>query len=1081
MDSKDRISWLSFVLVLSLGCGGGGRKLPDRGLAARADLAAVDPSVLRSLEWRPIGPPRAGRAPAVAGDPRDPLVFYFGAASGGVWKTTDGGHYWRNISDGSFTSASVNALAIADSNPEVVYAGTGETCTHPDIEPGDGVYKSTDGGKTWAHVGLVETRHIGRIVVDPKNPDVVYVAAMGHHFGTNADRGVFRSKDGGKTWQRVLFKSDRAGAVDLAMDPTNPKVIYASIWQFIRQPWSEVSGGPDSGLWKTTDGGDTWKEISRNPGLPTGVMGKIGISICATRPSRVYAIIEAADGGLFRSDDSGATWQLVSNRRDFRWLAASYSHVTAHPTDPDTVYLSWMQVLKSTDGGRSLATVPMAHTDHHALWIDPRNPSRMIDGGDGGATVTLDGGRSWSSLLNQPTAQFFHIAVDNQVPYRVYATQMDSSAVSCPSTTNDGVINWSDCDTVGTAESGSIVVRPDDPNIIVAGSIGSSSGGGGNMIRFDRRLRQQSLITVWPEDQYGSPVKDVKYRFYFTYPIVISPHDPDTVYAAANRVFRTTDLGRSWEAISPDLTRQDASKMQAIDGGPITSQQFSSQYSSVIYAFAESRLNRGELWAGTDSGNIHLSRDGGRTWKDVSPPALPEWTIISAIEVSPHDAGTAYVAAHRYKLDDTRPYLLKTTDYGATWHMITKGIRTGDFCRVIREDTVRPGLLYAGTWSGVYVSFDAGEHWHSLQLNLPVVPVHDLVVKDNDLVAGTFGRAIWILDDLTPLRGISRDVLQSDARLLPVPAGFRLLGGRGGRRSTAGEPSDMVRPGGEDVGIQDVRGADGTVRPTVLNGGQGRPGGVWVTYYLKQKPAGEVTLTVLDGGNQAIRTYSSRAASAGDPLVPAETGMNRFEWDMTYPRAREVPPGPFTNLEWARALPPIAPPGAYHVQLHVGGQVFEQPFEIRRDPRVTASDADLRAQFDLMIRIRDRLSEVTDAVDQIRQTRTRIDEADRKLADRSEARAAADRARQKLRSVEGALTRLLGPNPMFVPPKTLNIRLAALTSVVQSADDRPPRQAYEVFDSLSQQVAAQLALLKEIQGKEVADFFRRTAGSSPSH
>ena len=1080
MKPKVTILGVSLVLALGLGCSRGTGRAPERKLVARADLAAVDASVFRSLEWRPIGPSRAGRAPAVAGDPRDPLVFYFGAASGGVWKTTDGGLYWRNVSDGYFTSASVNALAVSDSNPSVIYAGTGEVCTHPDIEPGDGVYKSTDGGKTWQHLGLVETRHIGRIVVNPKNPDLVYVAAMGHHFGTNPERGVFRSKDGGKTWQKVLFKSDRAGAVDLAMDPSNPKVIYAAIWQFIRQPWSELSGGPDSGLWKTTDGGDTWQDISRNPGLPTGVMGKIGISISASRPNRVYAVIEAADGGLFRSDDRGATWQLTSNRRDFRWLAPSYSHVTAHPTDPDTVYLSWMQVLKSTDGGRTLTAVPMAHSDHHALWIDPRNPNRMIDGSDGGAVVTLDGGRSWSSQLNQPTAQFFHIAVDNQVPYRVYATQMDSSAVSCPSTAGGGAITWSDCDVVGTAESGSIVVRPDDPNIIVAGSIGSSSGGGGNMIRFDRRLQQQRLITVWPEDQYGSPVKDVKYRFYFTYPIVISPHDTNTMYAAANKMFKTTDLGSSWETISPDLTKQDTSKMQQIDGGPITSQQFSSQYSSVIYAFAESRLTKGELWAGNDSSNIHLSRDAGKSWKDVSPPGLPDWTIISTIEPSPHDAGTVYVAAHRYKLDDTRPYLLKTTDYGKTWQMITTGIRPGDFCRVIREDTVRPGLLYAGTWSGVYVSFDAGGHWQSLQLNLPVVPVHDLIVKDNDLVAGTFGRAIWILDDLTPLREISRDALQADAHLFTVPTTYRLLGGRGGRRGGPPAESDLVRPSGGDVGIQDVRGADGTVRATVLNGGQSRPGGVWISYYLRQKPAGDVTLTLLDGRNQKILTDSSGAAPARGPRVPAEAGTNRFLWDMTYPPAREILPGPFTNLEWARALPPVAPPGAYKVRLEVGGRTYEQPFEIRRDPRVRASDADLQAQFDLMTKIRDRVSGVTDAVDQIRKTRSRIDEAEKKLGDRADARAAAEKAKEKLLAVEGALTRLLGPDPMFVPPKTLNIRLAALTSVVQSSDDRPPTQAYDVFDSLSQRVSAQLVLLKEVNDKEVADFFRLASQIAPT-
>jgi photosystem II stability/assembly factor-like uncharacterized protein len=1074
-----KLKLIVMALCLSVACGFGctGTRQKQEQKPVREYLSAVDPILFHSLEWRPIGPPRGGQAPAVIGDPRDPLVFYFGASAGGVWKTYDAGTYWQNVSDGFFTSAPVNALAIAESDPSVIYAGTGKTCAHPNIEPGDGVYKSTDAGKTWVHVGLTETRHIGAIVVHPKNPNLVYVAAMGHHFGTNPERGVFRSKDGGQSWQQVLFKSERAGAVDLAMDPTNPNVIYAGVWQFIRQPWSEQSGGPDSGLYKTTDGGDTWKDISGNPGLPKGVKGKIGISICAARPSRVYAVVEAADGGLFRSDDSGATWQLMSNRRDFRWLASWFSHVTADPKDPDTVYLPWMELLKSTDGGRTLVSLPMPHSDHHELWIDPKNPQRMMDGSDGGAIVTLNGGRSWSTQYNQPTAQFYHIAVDNQVPYRVYATQMDNSAVSCPSRTHEGVIAWGDCDSVGTGESGSIVVRPDDPNIVISGSIGSSSGGGGNMIRFDRRTKQQRLITVWPEDQYWSPVKDVKYRFYFTYPIVLSPHDPNILYACANKVFRTTNQGTSWEAISPDLTKNDTSKMQEIDGGPITWQQFSSQYSSVIYAFAESRLTKGELWAGNDSGGIHLSRDAGKTWEDVSPKGLlPDWTIISTIEVSPHDAGTVYVAAHRYKLDDTRPYLLKTTDYGKTWQPITNGIREGDFCRVIREDTVRPGLLYAGTWSGVSVSFDAGAHWQSLQLNLPVVPVHDLIVKDTDLVAGTFGRAAWILDDLTPLREISRAVTQATVHLFRVPPTYRLLGGGRGFGRGANMDPQYLRIASDSIAVQEVRAPDGRTIRRVLNGGQSPAPGVWVSYSLKQKPEGEVSLSFLDGKNQVIRTYTTGATEERGPRVPAQPGTNRFIWDMTYPGAREIPPGQLIGMEWARAVPPVARPGTYKVQLRVGGQVYEQPFEIRKDPRITASDQDLQAQFDLMIKVRDRLSEVTDAVNELRKARGQVEEAEKAAAGRADVQAAAGKVKDKLLAIEGTLTRLMGPSPMQVPPKTLNIRLAALTSVVQSADDVPTRQSYEVFDSLSARVATELAQLKEVLGRDVPDVLKM-AGS----
>jgi photosystem II stability/assembly factor-like uncharacterized protein len=1072
MKSK-LLVWVSCLsVVFGFGCVQGKSGKQDES-PLREYLSSVDSALFHSLEWRPIGPPRGGQAPAVIGDPRDPLVFYFGAAAGGVWKTDDGGTYWRNVSDGFFTSASVNALAIAESDPNVIYAGTGKTCPHPNIEPGDGVYKSTDAGKTWVHVGLKETQHIGAIVVHPKNPNLVYVAAMGHHFGTNPERGVFRSKDGGKTWQRVLFKSERAGAVDLAMDPSNPDVIYAAIWQFLRQPWSEESGGPDSGLYKTTDGGETWKDISNTPGLPKGVKGRIGVSISASRPSRIYAIIEADEGGLYRSDDSGATWQLMSDKREFRYLASWFTHVVADPTRPDTVYLPWMELFKSTDGGRTLAAMSMPHSDHHDLWIDPKNPQRMIDGSDGGAIVSLNGGRSWSTQYNQPTSQFYHLAVDNQFPYSVYATQMDNAAISCPSRTHEGLIGWKDCDTVGTAESGSIVVRPDDPNVIIAGSIGSSSGGGGNMIRYDRRTHQQRLITVWPEDQYQSPVKDVKYRFYFTYPIVLSPHDPNVVYACANKVFRTTNEGSSWEAISPDLTKQDASKMQELDGGPITGQEFSSMYSSVIYAFAESRIRKGELWAGTDDGSIHLSRDGGRNWANVSPKALlPEWTIISTIEVSPHDVGTAYVAAHRYKLDDTRPFLLRTIDYGKTWQQITKGIREGDFCRVIREDTVRPGLLFAGTWSGVYVSFDAGGNWQSLQLNLPVVPVHDLIVKNNDLVAGTFGRSIWILDDLTALREVNGQMIQAKAHLFHVPPAYRLLGGgRGSGRGANADPQ-YLRIGSDSIAIEEVRRPDGRTIRNVLNGGQSPTPGIWVSYYLKEKPEGEVSLTFLDGRNQVIRTYGSGAMGERGPRVSTRQGANRFTWDMTYPNARELAPGIYTGVEWARTVPATAPPGSYKVQLRVGGQLYEQPFEIRKDPRIKASQPDLEAQFALTIRIRDRISEVTDAVNELRKARSEVERAEKSAAGRADVQGTAVRVKVRLHAIEGALTRLPGPSPMRSPPKALNLRLAALTSVVQSADEAPTRQTYEVFDSLSERVATQLTQLKEVLRRDVPDFLK---------
>ncbi len=1077
-----RVKLMVLGLCVTLATASGCSKAPQERKQAREYPAAVDASFLRALEWRPVGPPRAGRAPTVAGDPRNPLVFYFGAAGGGVWKTSDAGLYWQNISDGYFTSASVNAIAVSESDPNVIYVGTGETCTHPNTMAGDGVYKSTDAGKTWTHIGLEATRHIGRIVVHPKNPNIVYVAAMGHHFGYSPDRGVYRSKDGGQSWQLVLFKSEKAGAVDLDIDVSNPNVLYASIWQFIRQPWEEPSGGPDSGFYKTTDGGETWKEIDKNPGFPAGVLGKIGVSIARSKPDRVYAVVEAAKGGLFRSDDAGATWLCVNDQRDYRLLASSYMHVTADPKNPDTVYLSWMELFRSTDGGTTLVSLPMPHSDHHALWIDPGNPQRMIDGSDGGAVVTLNGGNSWSAQNNQPTAQFFHMAVDNEIPYRLYGTQMDNTASSTPSRTSEASIAWKDNEAVGSAESGSIVVRPDDSNIVIAGSIGSSSGGGGNMLRYDRRTGQQQMITVWPEDQYGSPPKDVKYRFHFTYPIILSPHDPDIIYAAANHVFRSGNLGKSWDMISPDLTTNDVSKMSKIDGGPVTSQQFSSQYANVIYSLVESPLTKGELWAGNDDGVIWVSHDAGKAWEKTGSLNLPEWATISSLQVSPHKTGTVYATAHRYKLDDIRPYVFKTTDAGRTWQPITRGIRDGDFVRVIREDPMCEGLLFLGTENGVYVSFDAGASWQSLQLNLPITAVWDLAVKDNDLAAATHGRSFWILDNITPLREMSRDVTRKAVHLFAVPATHRLLGGRrggGGGRRGAGLGGQYLRVGSDGVALAEVRAADGGQKAVYLNAGANPPSGVWITYYLKDKPDGDVALTFLDSKGQVIKKYSSATErDQPGPRVPAQPGTNRFIWDMSYPGAREVPPGRFLSLEWARAAAPVAPPGTYRVRLHVGGQTYEQPFEIRRDPRVKATDADLEAQFELMIRIRDRLSEVTDAVNQLRAARAQIDDIERRIAPPGgvarEAKnsgtpggvqVALDKAaalKKALFEVESTLTRQLGPDVMLVPPKTLNIKLASLTTIVGSVDDAPTRQMNDVFEDLSARAAAQLAKAKEV-------------------
>ncbi len=991
--------------------------------ASAAQSFHVDAALLNGLEWRSVGPPRGGRSSAVVGDAQNPLVFYFGSSHGGLWKTTDAGNSWRNVSDGFFRTAPIGAIDVSLSNPSVIYAGTGEAITRQDITPGDGVYKSTDAGVSWTHVGLKETRHIAKIRIHPSNPDVAFVAAVGDIFGTGPDRGVYRTRDGGKTWQRVLFKSDRASAVDLVMDPGNPNVLYASLDQLQRLPWDDISGGPDSGLYKSTDGGETWTDITRNPGLPKGVIGKIGLALSPPRPNRIWALVEAEDGAVFRSDDGGATWQRLNESRQFRRWPSSYMHIIADTQDADTVYIPTYDLQRSTDGGKTFTVIPMAHGDNHALWIDPKNSKRMIEGDDGGATVSLDGGASWSTQLNQPTAALFGLAIDDQVPYRLYAAQNDNTHIATPSRTRSGQIAWNDNEVLQGGEGGQTAVKPDGSVIYAADRAGID--------RIDRRTGQALNISVWPDDEFTFATKDVKYRFYYTLPVLLSPHDSNVLYTAGHRVYRTTNEGNSWETISPDLTRNRQDKMQKIPGGPITSMWSSLYWVSIIQSIAESPLQKGELWAGSDDSTVQMTRDGGKTWENVSPRDLPEWTTIATIDVSPHDRGTAYLAAHRYRVSDRSPYFYKTTDYGRTWQKITTGIRDEDFARVIREDPVRRGLLYAGTETGVYVSFDAGASWQSLQRNLPVVPAQYMQVKNNDLVVATHGRGFWILDNLTPLRQMNAQVTTTAAHLFDITPVNRYL------------PIQVRRP-------QEGRG-----RRSSSSAGENPSTGATIDYLLKAG-APDATLTILDARGEVIQRFSAQARD--NTRMPAEAGLNRFVWDLRYPGAREVTkPAGFVSADFSRTQVPIAPPGRYMARLSAGGQQLEKAFDIKRDPRITATDEDLRAQFDLMMQIRNRVSEITGLVERVRAARQELEK-------RSGAAAASgDKAtREKLNAIEAALTRLAGPNPNTFPPKALNDRLGALSGAVAQGDARPTRQMNAVFEELSKAVAEQTRRLDEL-------------------
>jgi photosystem II stability/assembly factor-like uncharacterized protein len=833
-------------------------------------LAQPDLNSLKELKYRSIGPFRGGRVDAVSGVTSQPNVYYFGATGGGVWKTTDGGSSWLPVSDGQFKTGSVGAIGVSESDPNIIYVGMGEPDIRGNASHGDGVYKSNDAGKTWKHLGLDDTLQIGAVRVHPKNPDIVYVAAMGHLWGPNEQRGVFRTTDGGKTWKQIYTRGVKAGAVDLILDPGNSNVIYAAFWDMHRVPWDLESGGPDSGLFKSTDGGDTWTDLSRNPGLPKGILGRIGVTVSPANSDRVWALVEAEDGGVFRSDDAGKTWSRVNQDRKLRQRAWYYSRIFADPLKPDTVFAVNTSFYRSDDGGKTFNAIRAPHGDVHYLWIAPNDSNRMIECNDGGANVSTNGGRTWTSQDQQPTAQFYRVALDNDFPYHAYGAQQDNSTVRIATRSDDGSIGVRDWYDVGGGESGWLAPDPKDSEIVYAGSYD------GLLTRYDHRTGQLRDITVWPDNPMGSGAEAMKYRFQWTFPIVFSPNDPNTLYCAGDHVFKTTNGGTSWEVISGDLTRNDKSK-QGPSGGPITKDNTSIEYYDVIFTMAESPVKPGVIWTGSDDGLLYVTKDGGKHWENVTPKGLPEWMQINTIEASPFDPGTAYFAGTKYQLDDFQPYLYKTTDYGKTWTSISRGIPSRAFARVIREDPNHRNLLVAGTETGMYVSFNGGDNWQSFQLNLPVVPITDLAFqkREKELVVATQGRAFWIFDDLPLLYQLAAGLPTEDTKLFQPKETYRSL--RGGFR---------MPPGGSQ--------------------GQNPASGAVIYYSFKEKPKDEVTLEVLDDAGHVIHKFSSKAptkkpAAEGEEdedfpprrpdadRVPTEAGLNRFVWDLRYPDATTFP------------------------------------------------------------------------------------------------------------------------------------------------------------------------------------------------
>jgi photosystem II stability/assembly factor-like uncharacterized protein len=1058
----------------------------------------MDPRLFATLEWRCIGPHRGGRCVAVAGHPTDQGTFYFGACAGGVWKTTNAGSHWWNISDGFFKTAAVGALAVSDSDPNVIYAGTGEACIRSNVSHGDGVYRSDDAGRTWRNLGLAETRHISALAIHPRDPDTLYVAALGHAWGRNPERGIYRTRDGGKTWDLVLHKSDRAGAAALSMDTSNPRILYAAIWQGQRYPHTAESGGEDSGIWRSFDGGDTWTAITRNQGLPKGVLGRIGVAASPAQAGRVWALVESEDGAIFRSDDYGETWERGSDDADLRRRPWYYMHVFADPSDANTVWIANLNLWRSLDAGKTFDSIPTPHGDNHALWIDPRNSQRMIEGNDGGACVSLDGARSWSTLLNQPTAQFYHVTTDDQMPYHVYGPQQDNWAMRLPSAETEGAISWKDYTEPGGGESGYIAISKRPPHLVFGGGIGTGPGHG-RLIAWNPETRQKRNITVWPEVfGMGAGAESLKYRFQWTFPVEVSAHDDHTLYVCSNVVHRSIDDGASWSTISPDLTRNDPTRLGS-SGGPITADNSGAEIYCTIFAFRESPREPGVFWAGSDDGLIHLSRDGGQNWTNVTPSDLPEWAMIGIIEPSPHDPASAYVSATRYKLDDTRPYLYRTNNYGATWTRITSGIPETEFTRVVREDPSRRGLLYCGTESGIYVSFDDGVNWQRLETNLPVVPIWDLVVKGTDLVAATHGRSFWILDDITPLHQLHDGVSTSSAHLFQPRDTVRVrIGGRAfDRKSAAFVNYKMTGP--VTVAYKPTESASGAKTEQFYDAGQNPPDGVIIHYWLPDKVAEGVTLTLLDAQANEVRSYRTKreqerslepaspgelqqetadeeASSEGEPKdegpwATAEAGMNRFVWDGRYAKPTKIdkPRAKSSREESAEAsVPPRAIPGAYQVRLMVGEQTLSVPLTIVPDSSLPISLDDVRAQFELRVEIRDRLSELAEAVNQIQRVRDQIEawlarSKDERLHEAGKA------LEEQLKGVESELLNLDSNKPR-PGVNRLKEKLETLSSMVDESDHAPTRGAQELYAELRRQLEERRRKLAELMDEPVRGF-----------
>lgn len=1008
------------------------------------------------MEWRSIGPYQGGRSLTASGVVGDPLTYYLGATGGGVWKTVDAGNTWLPVSDTAFHSSSVGALAVAPSDPNVIYVGMGEAAIRNTAIMGDGIYKSIDAGKSWKHVFTLNASATGRIIIHPKNPEIAYAAVMGKMFGTNSERGVYRTRDGGKTWQQILYKNDSTGAIDIDFDPSNPNTMYASLWQVYRLPWKLNSGGNGSGLYKSYDGGDTWMLLSKNPGMPKGLLGKICVAVSATNPQRVYALVENKNARIYRSDNGGKTWDTASAKNDLTQRPWYFSEIFCDPNNENTVYVSNVEFWKSIDGAMTFSKIEQEHGDNHDMWINPSNSQNFIIADDGSAAVTFNGGRTWTKE-DLPTCQFYHVNLDNDFPYHAYGGQQDWGPVRIATRSYGQSIGAADWYIPAGGEAGYIVPDPTDPTISYGGEYD------GVMTRHDKKNEQYKFTSVYPLINDGWGANFWKYRFAWTYPIAFSPWNPQELYCTSNRIHKTTNGGMSWETVSPDLTRNDSSK-QLQSGGLITPDNTGAEIYCTVYAFAESPVKQNMLWAGSDDGLIHMSEDGGKSWNDVTPKTLPAWSTVSIIEPSHYDAGTCYFAAHRYRLDDTKPYIFRTSDYGKTWTLIISGLSANTNTRCVREDPNRKALLYAGTETGAFVSFDNGDHWQTLQMNLPVTPVHDMQVKKdaNDLIIATHGRGFWVLDDLTPLYQISDSVARADYWLFT--------------------PNTAIRMDGNQLDIEE---------PSTINRQEGTnaPNGVIVDYYLKQKPKGEIKLAFYDAKGDSIIAFSNKYDRYGTKLnekedfyhnpkrkkdiLSSDSGMHRFVWNMKYPPAKKIEDDYWSeeSLNGPKALP-----GNYTVKLMKGDTLLMQrSFAIVLNPKVNTPASDLKAQFDLLMKLNQKQNELITTITQIRGVQNQVNNFMNSFSDSSKIASLKKIAKPLLDSLQSIQDTLINSkiksneDDLRYPMQLLE-RFDALQDFVRSGDTGPAHQQYEVYEELNLRLQPEMKRLERVYATQVPAF-----------